>query len=242
MSSLRNAVLVGVAVAWMASVASAFTVTIDDFSEFDETGTLNVNFVDPTLLTALDTGLSGVLGGSRHLLVESTGDSPLLVIGGVLPSGVLDYMSIGTGRVRVTYDRNGAGLGALLARCNDSIEIAYLNADEASQGIGTGATEVILTLTGGASVSVPQVVSAEQGILSYPMSAFAGVNLQSLTSISLELDGRDSDSADLAIDSIEAIGCEPPPVPSPSVGPVALAFSVLMLAGLGLFALRRHSS
>lgn len=221
--------------------AHAFTITIDDFNDFVDTGTQSANVVDPVSVTVQDAGLAGVIGGSRELLVEVAGTFPLLVIGGVLPEGILDYMSIGTGRVRVTYDRDGAGLGTLLARCNDAIEVAYIFADDPAQGIGSGPVQVILTLTGGASVSVAQVVTGSEGVLSYPMSAFAGVNLQNLSAISLELDGTDSDSADLALDSIDAVGCEAPAVPSPSVGPVALTVSVVMLAGLGLLALRRRA-
>ena len=239
MRPLRIAILVALSAVTVTGRVLAYDLIIDTFDDFVNTGTQLTNFFDPTLLTASDTGLSGVIGGSRDLLVESTGDFPFLLFAGVLPSGVLDYMSLGTGRVRVTYTRGLAGIGAAIA-CAESIEVVYLNADDAAQGIETGATEVILTLTGGISVSVEQLVSQTAGVLSYPLSAFAGVDLQNLTSISLELDGRDSEDADLAIDSIYAVGCEPPLTPSPSLGPLPLTLSVLILVGLGLLGLRRR--
>jgi len=49
--------------------------------------------------------------------------------------------------------------------------------------------------------------------LSFPLSEFAGVNVPNLSKIAMTVDGTASDSADLAIDFLRAVGCETPPAP-----------------------------
>lgn len=215
----------------------AYDVTIDTFGAFVNTGAIDSNFGVPN--SASDTGLVGVLGGSRDLLVQ-TDPLQLLVTSGVKLPGILDYMSIGTGFSEVTYTGGTAGLGASIA-CAEAVEVVYFNADDAAQGLeGGGAVLIALTLTGGASVTQSQAVTGAAATLSFPLADFAGVDLQNLTSIALRIDGSNSDSADLAVDSIQAVGCEAPPAPAPSMGMVPLALSTLMLVGLGMLGMKRR--
>lgn len=237
-NQMKRVAVIGWCLTVWAFPSLAYDVTIDTFDSFVNTGAIDSNFGVPN--SASDTGLVGVLGGSRDLLVQTSDAFQLLVTAGVKPIGILDYMSIGTGFAEVTYTGGTAGLGASIA-CAEAIEVAYFNADDAAQGLeGGGAALITLTLTGGASVTQSQAVAAAAAILSFPLADFAGVDLQNLTSIALRIDGTNSDAADLAIDSIQAVGCEAPPAPAPSMAMAPLAFGTLMLVGLGVLGLKRR--
>lgn len=219
---------------FVAGSALAYDLVIDTFDDAVNTTVLTSNVGVP--LTADDTGLAGVLGGSRSIFVEGV----LSVQAGVIESaGIFDYMSIGTGFAEATYDADGSGFGNAIA-CAQEIEIAYQLADASAQGEGTGQAEITVALTGGATVAVSRPITATAGTLSYPIADFAGVDLTNLTEIAMTVDGTASDSADLAVDSIRAVGCDVLPSPSPAMGPAALGFGSLVLAGLGLLGVARR--
>ncbi len=237
MRVLKSFLASGVVLALTAGSSLAYDVTIDDFNDFVNTGQLTSFFGVPE--SASDTDLPGVLGGSRDLLVQA--DATAVLIAGVIPSGILDYMSIGTGLARVTYTGGVSGIGLALA-CAEAVEVVYLNADDPAQGIDpqTGPALITLELIGGVSASVSETVDSPAGVLSFPLAAFAGVDLQNLTSISLTIDGTNSNAADLAIDSITAVGCETPPSPAPTMGAGGMGLSVLLLVGLARIAVARR--
>lgn len=233
---VRNTAIVGWSLVVWAGTSLAYDVTIDSFNFFVNTGPISSSFNIP--MTASDTGLPGVLGGSRDLLAHAGVAQPLVTVG-VKDPGLLDYMSltVSSGFAEVSYTGDTAGLGRAIA-CAEAIEVSYLNADAAAQGaeLGVDAALITLTLTGGVTVAASQSITAESGILTFSLADFAGVDLENLDSIALRIDGQ---SADLALDSIEAIGCEAPPSPAPAIGAASTAFSVIMLAGFGLLGLKR---
>ncbi len=231
---MKRLLLVAALVAFSSGSAVAYEVLIDHFDAA-------VNTSPPLLSvagapqTATDTGLAGVLGGSRALLVQGVAPVPIITESGVIAAGLFDYMSNGTGFSRATYDGGGAGLGAAIS-CAEAIEIVYQDADQASQGIGTAPVQIVVTVNG---VPTSQPITAAAGILSFPLAAYA-VDLMNVSSVQFEIDGRLSVDADLAVHSVTAVGCEPPETPSPAMGAGPLAVGALMLAGLGLVGVARR--
>ena len=83
--------LMAVLIVASAARVSAYDVVIDDFANATNTGVVQSFFgVAPNPNTASDTGLEGVIGGSRDLAVESTS---LFAECGVIAGSLLDYMS-----------------------------------------------------------------------------------------------------------------------------------------------------
>jgi hypothetical protein len=138
----------------------------------------------------------------------------------------------------VTYDGDGAGIRNAIA-CAEAIEVTFQDADDAAQGVGTGAVQIALALDG---VAVSQPINADSGVLSFPLADYVGPDLTNLAMIEVTIDGTASDSADLALVNIAAVGCEPPEVPSPAMGPGPLALGTLILTGLGLLGVARRRS
>jgi hypothetical protein len=87
-----------------------------------------------------------------------------------------------------------------------------------------------------------QPVNAAAGVLSFALEDFVGPDVTNLSMIEVTIDGTTSDSADLALVNIAAVGCEPPEVPSPAMGPGPLALGTLILTGLGLLGVARRRS
>ncbi len=230
---IRKTLIVGIVGSLLAWPALAYDVVIDTFDTATNTTDLQSFFGVPD--SGLDVGLTDVLGGSRAVAVLSGAVSPL-VESGVIPGGQLDYMSIGTGTATITYDGEGGGFRNALA-CAQAIEVDYLEADSSAQGMGTGPLVMVVALNG---IEVARAIDAPSGTLVYPITEFAGVDLLNLATIVLEFDGSGSDSADLRIDTIRAVGCEASPSPSPAMSPIALGFGSLLLVGLGWLGVARR--
>ncbi len=231
---MKRLLFVAAFVAFSAGNSLAYEVVIDDFDAAVNTSPPLLSLAGSAVM-ATDTGLAGVLGGSRALLVQGTAPLAIITESGVIGSGLFDYMSNGTGFSRATYDGGGAGLGASIS-CAEAIQIVYQDADDSSQGVGTDPVQIVLSVNG---VPTSQPITAPAGILSFPLAAYA-VDLTNVSALQLEIDGRLSIDADLAIDSITAVGCEPPQVPSPAMGAGPLAVGAVMLAGLGLLGVARR--
>ncbi len=232
---MKKFVLVTAIVTFCSGTSMAYDVQIDDFANAVNTTTLtSIGPADPQ--NAADANVSGVLGGSRALYVEAIAPLPILTQAGVIAGGLFDYMSFGTGIATVTYDAGGLGFGNAIA-CAEAIEVSYQDADLPAQGVGTGPALIEVALDG---VPAALPVTAASGTLSFPIAGFVGPDLENLGMIELSVDGAGSDSADLAISNIAAVGCEPPEVPSPAMGAGPLAFGALLLAGLGLLGVARR--
>lgn len=173
----------------LAEAAGAQTI-IDDFSD------AGLNTVSPPgqarntigTTTVTDAGLTGVIGGSRTLIVTATaiaGGSPE-VRAGVIPSAqVLDYSStvLANGLVTLSYDANGAGLGADLS-LGDGIRFTVV-ADLSSLPYDVTVTISDGTITNSSTQTIP--VGGLQN-LQFLYGAFPTVNLSSVFSIAITFD------------------------------------------------------
>jgi cysteine-rich repeat protein len=134
-----------------------------------------------------DTGLSGVIGGTRQLTVEATaanGGSPSVKAGVIPGLALFDYSSsvLADGLIRLLYDANGAGLNADLSLgmgidfdlVTDTSAVPY---------------DVSLTLTDGATQTVTQIIatSGSQHI-EFDYDDFPLVDLSNVFSIELVID------------------------------------------------------
>ena len=138
--------------------------------------------------TVTDTGLSGVIGGSRTLIVTATaiaGGSPE-VRSGVIPGAqVLDYSStvLANGLVTLRYDANGVGLGADLS-LGDGLPFSVV-ADLSSLPYDVTVTISDGTITNSSTQTIP--VGGVQN-LQFLYTAFPTVNLASVFSIAVSFD------------------------------------------------------
>ncbi len=172
------------------SANSGFGQTIiDDFS--DAIGTIEPPGVQQNSVgstTVLDTGLSGVMGGSREMTVEMTvagGGSPLVKSGVVPFAQILDYSSsvAADGLVTIYYDANGVGLNADLS-LSDGIELSLLTDSSALP------YTVELTLSDGTITESDVFNGAMVGLqlVSFDFANFPTVDLANLESIEVEID------------------------------------------------------
>lgn len=175
--------------ATVASSAGAQTI-IDDF------GDAGANTVSPPgqarsslgTTTATDSGLAGVIGGSRTLIVTATaigGGSPEVRAGVIPGAQVLDYSStvLANGLVTLRYDANGVGLGVDLA-AGDGIQFGVV-ADLSSLPYGVTLTISDGTITESSTQTIP--VGGLQN-LQFLYTAFPTVNLASVFSIAVTFD------------------------------------------------------
>ncbi len=233
--------------------ASGFTapasadVVIDDFSSAVNTIEIEDFFgVPPFVEFAKDTDLPGVVGGTRLLTVESFETS---VKAGVAAGGLLMYSSVGRGSARLDYpgpDAGGLGgsqglQGAL--SCAESIEVDYLNANDAARGVGTGNIQIVLGLLGPPLYQLgPLPIESGAGTLSFPLSDIPNADdfVKDVFTAIVIIDGSNSDSASLAISEVRAV-CPIPAVPSPALAPGLLYGTVALLAALGALAIKRRA-
>ena len=172
-----------------AGTAAGQTV-IDDFSD------AGANTVSPPgqarstvgSTTVTDSGLTGVIGGSRTLTVTATsvGGGLPEVRAGVMPiAQVLDYSStvLVNGAVTLLYDNNGVGLGVDLSS-GDGIEFDVI-ADVSSLPY-----DVTVTLDDGVTSqsSTQNVVVSGLQSVQFLYTAFPGVDLTSVFSIAVSFD------------------------------------------------------
>ena len=135
-----------------------------------------------------DVGLSGVIGGSRTLVVTATaigGGSPEVRAGVIPGAQVLDYSStvLANGLVTLRYDANGVGLGADLS-LGDGIQFTVV-ADVSSLPYDVTVTISDGTITNSSTQTVP--ISGLQS-LQFLYTAFPTVNLASVFSIEVTFD------------------------------------------------------
>jgi len=224
--------------------AGAIDVPIDTFEAATNTVVTSAVFfgMGPNPADAGDTGLPGVIGGSRAITVFS---ADFFVAAGVIPAdGVFDYMSIGTGFAATTYDGGGGPQLTRAMSCSEALEIDYQNADAPAIA---GVTISIVLSDGNSMVSAPveRPLVGPAGTLSYPLSDFSGVDLDNIVEVAITINGDDpaqeSMSPDLALSEIRAVNCNLTDTPAPAMGAVALAMATVMLVGLGYLGFRRRS-
>lgn len=185
-----GASVLALAVGWAVAGAASAQTVIDDLADAGS-NTLSPpgqarNSVGTTTVT--DTGLSGVIGGSRTLVVSATavaGGSPEIRAGVIPGAQVLDYSStvLADGLVTLRYDANGVGLGADLSS-GDGIQFSVV-ADVSSLPY-----DVTVSISdGGVTESSTQTVplSGLQN-LQFLYTAFPTVNLASVFSIAVTFD------------------------------------------------------
>jgi len=227
---------------WIGS-AEAIDVQIDSFEAATNTVVTSVFFfgIGPNPAEESDTGLPGVIGGSRAITVFS---ADFFLEAGVIPtSGVFDYMSIGTGFAAMAYDGGGGPQLMRAMSCSEAIEIDYQDADApAISGVTIG-----IVLTDGNSVAsapVLQPLVGPAGTLSFPLSDFSGVDLDNIVEVGITINGDDpapaSESPDLALSEIRAVNCNVTDTPAPAMGAIALTMATVMLVGLGYLGFRRR--
>lgn len=178
------------ACAWANTPSLRAQTLIDDFTD------AGANTVSPPgqarstvgSTTVTDSGLTGVIGGSRTLTVTATsvGGGLPEVRAGVMPiAQVLDYSStvLVNGSVALLYDNSGVGLGADLSS-GDGIQFDVI-ADVSSLPY-----DVILTLDDGVNVQSSTQTVLVSGLQSVQFfySAFPLVDLSNLFSISITFD------------------------------------------------------
>lgn len=172
-----------------AAVAPGQTV-IDDFSDAGA-GTAQPPGISRTTVgssSATDTGLSGVLGGSRMLTVEATaagGGSPAVNSGVNALAQILDYTSsvLADGLVTLRYDADGVGLavdlsagdGIGLQLVTDSSALPYTVTLRLSDGVITES-------------AVYNGLSSGLEMIDFLYSSFPTVDLSAIDSIEIEID------------------------------------------------------
>ncbi|MEO1398689.1 MAG: VPLPA-CTERM sorting domain-containing protein [Pseudomonadota bacterium] len=223
----------------VAGAANAASVTIDDFTDFQQIGAptqpngMGQSFNPATNNTTL-TGVS--IGSVRKMDIEQTDPgNDVFVSGfqtiGVVPGGANSFMAVNnaTGRNGTgTLTYLGAGAAALPSTdlvdgTNQWIDINVIDADQ----VGIDYT---LTVNG-----VSQTMPALQGgsLLRFNFASFAGVDFGAVTELGLFIEGPSG--FDTAFNLFEAAG--PAVIPVPASG-------LLTLGGLGaLGAMRaRHKA
>jgi hypothetical protein len=217
---------VAAAVGVAASPAAAELV-VDDFTDTILTWPFDQATVGSTFLLG-DTGLSGVLGGRRHVgITAETIDLPgldLVSVAVVPGAGVFDYASSAgaDGNVSLAYP-GPTGSGDLNADLSglSAIEIDLLAFDFAN----AAPLEVDVTLFDGPSFSTVTKYAVTPGAqpLLFPLGDFTGIGLTSIDSILFVFDP--GVAADFRLGEIRAIP-----------GPPAVA----LLGAAGLFARARR--
>jgi hypothetical protein len=234
---MRTRVLKAALWAWISAAipVAAVEELVDDFMDANLPGTLlcvptapkpecPVNsfnlgvFVASSSNMATDTGLSGVLGGSRKLTVSvgtctfcGMGPFDDRVVAGAdpAPMGLFCFNSTASadGSFELLYDANGAGLGASLSFA-DGIRVQIVNIDAASFPFA-----VTITLKSGpnsaqATQTVPNSPPLPTDVdLDFPFASFTGIggiDLDDLSSITVAVDP--ATAADLQILRIETYG------------------------------------
>lgn len=206
--------------------AVATTIVVDDFSA--GTTDLNITAAAPPTLTEnqVETGLAGVLGGSRSVTIQkivgSSGTSRN-VNGAVDPIEQQFLYSSGggvIGNLTLGYDGNGGGLNASIVQALDSFMIEFIEGDYSS----TRTIPVLMTITASnnQSGSLQQTLAVSQAPVSleFPVADFSNVNLMAfstntLKSIQIRFSPTET-SADFTLGSVQI-------VPEPSTYAMALA-------------------
>jgi hypothetical protein len=247
MSVRRGIGWVGIGL-WLASttaVPAAADVSIDDFSQANQTGVLLVADQINVPQTATDSGLSGVIGGVRQLTVEATALMDPMVdnAGGkvdtAVPGVCYNSTSGAVGDFKLLYDMGGSGLGANFSPfLGIRFTPVFLDA-----GVGSSPVSYTLTLTDGANNSASQTINTTQSCfldcadVRFLLSDFAGISLGSIFSVELKV------SSDNAFDSILGPitlfgSTEHAPLLSPAL--IGLLVSILSVMGIASIARARR--
>lgn len=125
-----------IALALGAAAAHADPVVIDNFNDpFAAPGQTITSDGSPALVNSIETGLTGVLGGSRSLTIEClagcVNNDPLRSASVGVSSGELGWVN-GAGvrsKASVMWDADGAGLGADLLSSGNALVASILFAD-----------------------------------------------------------------------------------------------------------------
>jgi hypothetical protein len=167
---------------------------------------------------AIDSGLSGVIGGVRDLTVTATAlDFPMFdaVVSGVSapPLHVLVYTtsSGADGSITLTYDRGGSGLNAFLAFAT-GIRVPIVGADLTCVNPGLDVTVTLTdTFMQTAASTLTVLLPVTPGMplnLDFPFTAFTGVDPSSLLRIQIAVDPQLSafGGCDLELAGVQTFG------------------------------------
>jgi hypothetical protein len=205
--------------------ALATPIIVDEFTA--GTADLNITAATPTtqIATDLETGLTGVLGGSRNLTIQKvvgTAGSTRNVTG-LVDSAVGELLYISgngvIGSMTLRYDANGSGLNVALDQASDMFKLVFVEGDYSA----TRTIPILMTLTAsnGQAGTLSQTLAVEQSPVSLEFavadfSNLAGMNLSTNLLKSIQLDfSPTATSADFTLGSIEI-------VPEPSTWALAL--------------------
>ena len=191
------------------SDASALTQYVED---------VNVKQATVGSTTRIDSGLSGVIGGTRELTVIMTAamvpgldavvagvQFPLLQLFRYTSSAGAD------GQAVLLYDRNGNGLNAMLAFAKGlqvTIVAADLTCVTPGLDVTVTLTDSFLTTVSSTQTVLLPVAPGMPLALNYPYSAFAGIDTNSLFSIAVTVDPQASalGGCDLQVADISTYG------------------------------------
>lgn len=236
---------IGLWVASLTAVPARADVSIDDFSQANQTGVLLIASQVNVPQTATDSGLSGVIGGVRQLTVEATALMDPMVdnVGGKVdtsfPGVCYNSTSGAVGDYQLLYDKGGSGLGADFSPFL-GIRFTPLFLDA---GVGSSPVSYTLTLVDAANNSASQTVQTTQSCfldcadVRFLLSDFAGISLGGIRSVELKV------SSDNAFDSILGPitlfgNTERAPLLSPAM--IGLLVSILSVTGVASIARGRR--
>jgi len=233
-----------------ATATPAPAVLIDDFQEATNTKSIPPTQVTETVqgssTSATDTGLPGVVGGVRTVVVSASliGDPSEYVNAGVDTfSTAICYNSTDNadGSVALIYDKGGLGLDLDLSE-ESGLLLIPLGVDP---GSGTGEISYTLTLEDSVhNVVSSSITNTEVCIgtschpIHIPFANFLGIDLRHLFRVTLTLDP--SPAADVALATVVTYGSH---LGTPLLSPGLLGMLVAILAGVGLVdQLRRRAT
>ncbi len=234
---------IGLWVTTMTAVTATADVSIDDFSQANQTGVLLIANQVNVPQTATDSGLSGVIGGVRQLTVEATSLMAPMVdnVGGKVDTSIpgicYNSTSGGVGDYELLYDKGGSGLGADFSPfLGIRFTPVFLDA-----GVGSSPLSYTLTLVDGANNSASQTVNTAQSCfldcadVRFLLSDFAGISLGSIRSVKLEVSS--GNAFDSILGPITLFGNTEG---APLLSPIMIGLLVAILGVMGVASMARE--
>lgn len=238
---LVAATLLASGVALGTSTASA-AVVIDDFSDAvnavgglaPPTGGVSLTSA-PASTSTSETGLSGVIGGSRDGAFNLTGTGAASNLTAFVAGGVFSTAlnATATGDYSLTYDASGAGLGADFTLAS-GIEVVISALDSAAAG-GAGTSFTIDLVDGDASTHSQTITTTTEGAqtLFFGFGAFSdagNLDVSNIFSITFSFTPNQAGDVD-----VELLQTRDQIIPEPA------SLAVWSLMGLVGYGLRRRS-
>ena len=217
--------------------ASGLDILVDDFDQ--ATNTVEVVLGPGGVSDTTDSSIL-VIGGSRRVIVEDFGLPSFGTEGGVdLSTESLRIMQLGgagggDGRVTAIYDGDGNGLRNAVS-CPTTIEVGY-----SSDEVEVGSVSVTIEDGTGASATSTLPVPFGIGVLSFPISDFAAVDLRDVAVLELALD-MDVPANDFAVQFLQ-VSCPNVPAPAPATSFAHLAVALCLLSLCGFVGISKRRS